>query len=324
MVTGEEYREELERALKALGARPRSLLASTSESRAGGSEADLVLMIEGQPMPVEFRSVVRAPDAPVAAKQVGEGGLIISDRVASGARDVFRDEAVNWLDRRGHLRLVVGQWFIDADLPGENQSPLDTTRNPWSPLGRDVAVNLLVHPQEIPSPVVIARQVGARSHSRVSEILTELRRRNFIDSNSGLPLVPELFWELAEVWSPRWLPLARTPDLHPGRFRLAGSIGASWHGAPVAVGKNWPPELYTHDQQTLRSAVRQFGQAADVTAPAARVAACPSRYAWTLESPGGTDFPVAAQIVVALDLAQDVRGREVLEGWDPGAGGRVW
>ena len=36
----------------------------------------------------------------------------------------------------------------------------------------------------------------------------------------------------------------------------------------------------------------------------------------------GTEFPVADQLVVALDLAQDPRGREILDSWEPD--GRVW
>ncbi len=316
--------EELRSALEALGLHPGSISTSSTGPGVGDSRHHAAVAIDGVPMVVEIRAAVRALDAPVLAKQLGRGSLVVSDRIAREAQVVFRDEGVNWLDRRGHLRLTAGSWVIDSDLPGEHVQRSDTKVNPWSALGRDVVVDLLVHPDEIPSPVAIARRVGARSHSRVSEVLGELRRRNLIDSVSGLPLLPELFWELADAWSAEWLMLVRMPDADRDLFRLAGSLGASWHGAPIAVGENWPPELYTHDAVALRNVVRRFGRSIHGGAPTLRVAACPSRYAWTLDGPEGDEYPVAAAIVVALDLAQDVRGREVLGAWEPTGARRVW
>jgi len=291
-----------------------------TEAARGGRRFDAVLTIAGCKVPVEVRSVMRGAEAYAAGDRVGGGGMVVADRISGEARRVLREQGINWLDRRGHLRLKLPTVLIDADVAPLARG-VEETVNPWSPLGRDVAVALLLHADEAASPVAVARRIGARGHSRVSVVMGEFRRRNLLD-RKGRPLVPELFWELSEAWSPRWQGLATRPEPEPW-LRLAGSIGALRNGAPIAVGDNWPLEIYVPDTAALRAVVRlHSAPVTDALPPVARVAVCPSRYAWSLELPGEQEFPVAAQIVVALDLAQDVRGREVLEEWSPG--GRVW
>ena len=77
------------------------------------------------------------------------------------------------------------------------------------------------------------------------------------------------------------------------------------------------PRLYVADDVDLATVVGAYGSASGWTA--SEVAICPSRYGFAWMSPAHRDgYPVANQLVVALDLAQDrAHGHEVLEGWDP-------
>ena len=163
----------------------------------------------------------------------------------------------------------------------------------------------------------LAREIS-RSPGRVSEILTALRRQGLVGADN-LPIIPELFWAVAEEWKPRWTPLRSPPPPEPPeRYRLTGTLGALALEVPLVAGAagTWP-RLYVADDVDLATVVGAFGSASGWTG--SEVAICPSRYGFAWMSPAHQDgYPVANQLVVALDLAQDrARGREVLEGWDP-------
>jgi hypothetical protein len=322
---GIENAQDLVKALAAIGV---DGVVEPAAGRRAPSRADFVVRVGGRQVVGEARSVVRESDAGgVAAQLEGEigsraYGIVVADQVSEGARAVLRKAGIGWLDRRGHLRLSVPGVLIDTDLPKELRETREKQVDPWSPMGLDVAVALLKQPDVSASPVRIARLIGARSHGRVSAILAELERR-FLVAADRKPLAKELFWELAAVWAPRWEPLRRSVAPEEGPFKLSGTIGALWHRAPVAAGVNYPPDLYVPSRRALREVLRTFGlQGEDAAVPAARVAVCPSRFAWGLSGLEGDEFPVADQLVVALDLAQDPRGREILDGWEPD--GRVW
>lgn len=138
------------------------------------------------------------------------------------------------------------------------------------------------------------------------------------------PIVPEMFWEVADSWRPRWIPLAAEPKPEPAdRYRLSGTAGALALGAPIGVGTNWP-QLYVADDTDVAAIAAAYGASGGSTA--AEIAVCPSTYVLSVAPVayrGG--FPVATDIVVALDLARDkARGREMLEGWTPEGRRRVW
>jgi hypothetical protein len=78
------------------------------------------------------------------------------------------------------------------------------------------------------------------------------------------------------------------------------------------------------DDVDLATVVGAYGATTGWTG--SEVAVCPSRYGFGWKSSAQQDgYPVANQVVVALDLAQDrARGREVLENWDPKESTRVW
>ncbi len=320
--------QELSRAFTSLGLQ---VPVENEERNDAADRSDGHVVIGGVPYLVEHKSVIRGAEAAglltrlKRVRQPGEGTLVIADRIADEAKEVFRKGGVGWLDRRGHLRLLGPGLVIDTQIPGRSRPPgAGAGVDPFSPIGRDVSMALLTRPEVPASSRALARDLGARSFSWVAAILRELSGRQLLGQDRR-PVVPALFWELAAAWKPEWVPLAEAPGPDDGRFKLSGTLGALWHGAPLATGSGFPPDLYVPDRVELRGVLGSFARPReDTLLPAARVALCPSRFGWDLTGPGGDEFPVAALLVVALDLTQDPRGREALGRWNPTGGGRVW
>ena len=212
---------------------------------------------------------------------------------------------------------------IDADVPPLVQPEPTRVTDLFVPTGLDVAVALLLHPEQTHGTTEVATLIG-RSPGRVSEILAALRDRGLVD-RQGRPLIPDLFDEMADAWAPSWRPLRTLPRPDADLFRLSGTLGAVWQQAPVVATADWPAELYVEKQSELRAVLRSHGASSEML-PAGRVAVCPSRHGWEVPAElSHHGFPVANHIVVALDLAQDRgRGREILEGWNPEGQVRVW
>ncbi len=188
--------------------------------------------------------------------------------------------------------------------------------------GFDVCLALLTSPDASVGVNELARKIG-RSPGRVSEILTALRPEGLVEGGNR-PAVPELFWDAADRWRPRWIPLSTEPKPEPAdRYRLSGTVGALALGAPLAAGTNWP-QLYVADVADVAAIASAYRASGGWTA--AEIAVCPSTHALSLAPAayrGG--FPVASAVVVAFDLALDkARGREILEGWSPEGSLRVW
>lgn len=271
-------------------------------------------------------------------------GVIVADRITAGGRDDLNRAGWSWLDLRGHLRLTGPGVFVDADVPAMT-SPGPDRQGLSGPVSIELAALLLLDPTERIG-VRAAAATLSRAPSSISEIFRALQAANLVDGDRK-PAVPDLFWALAEHWTPVSHDLASAPG--PGRGRddaalrlglddvesttgwaLTDTVAASVYGAPVSMRAGHPPDFYVPDQSTLRRAVRLLG-----SAPAAASRACRVRVAqvplvcarrvdatsWARE-----DWPLAGPLFVALDLAQDPgRGREILEAWTPGRQwNRVW
>jgi hypothetical protein len=269
-----------------------------------------------------------------------ELGLVFADRLSERSREVLRDHGWGWLDRRrGQLRIWCPGVRIDAAVePSALDEERPRVRDPFTPAGRQVALWLLLHPDQPASPRGIARELDV-SAGQVSNLLAALSADALL-RRDRTPLVPELFWALAEHWKPKRHALAALPttaelagagELQAGRWVMGDTRAAAAYGAPLAVAPDYPPDLYVPDQKTLSWVLSRSVLAPDYHRRAATVAVVPAPIVadsrLRVDDPG-EPWPLAHPVIVALDLAVDrSRGREVLEAWDPPAEldvTRVW
>ncbi len=284
--------------------------------------------IGGTPFAVERVKVVRESDGALLAHVHDASArpptIIVADRISDAARAQLSRVDLAWLDRRGHLWIRTAGIFVNADVRPSTGPPARRVVEIFKGAGLDVALGLLRFPLQSYGVNQLAREIG-RSPGRVSEILTALRGQGLVGADN-LPIIPELFWAIAEEWKPRWTPMPSPPPPEPPeRYRLTGTLGALALDVPLVAGAagTWP-RLYVADDVDLATVLGAYGATSGWTG--AEVAVCPSRYGFTWKSSAHRDgYLVANQLVVALDLAQDrARGHEILEGWDPKEFTRVW
>ena len=315
-----------------------------------GTAGDLVVTVDGIEVVVniEAASVVNPATverllAAAAARETMHTHVVVGDLITGPAREALRDEGWSWLDRRGHLVLRAKGVHIDADISTDRRP---ATGPPPKPISGTAAISwavaLLLSPESPPSMREIARRVSL-SHSAIVTASRRLRDASLVRSD-GRPLIPELFWALADAWHPTPVGLVEVPprdhvgvyaaldvnldDSGPG-WAVAGTMGAAAWGAPVAIGTNYPPDFYVPSAAALRQATLRLGEAPRFEDRACTVAmaptplVCAERLARDRSTGGGWRF--AHGIFAALDLAQDrARGAEILAGWDPQDFTRAW
>jgi hypothetical protein len=270
---------------------------------------------------------VRETDAALMVHLQRESGstptFVVADRISAEARKTLSEAGIAWLDRRGHLWIKTEGVYVNAEVPRSAGPPPTRVVDVLSGTGFDVCLAILASPDTQIGVNELARKIG-RSPGRVSEILNALRHEGLVEGGNR-PVVPDLFWDVADRWRPRWIPLSKEPRPEPvDRYRLSGTVGAVALGAPIASGTSWP-QLYVADDDDVSLVATAYGASGGSTA--AEIAVCPARYAFEPDLRGGErgGFLVADHVVVALDLAQDkARGREVLEQWEPEGRRRVW
>jgi hypothetical protein len=258
----------------------------------------------------------------------GHVPLLVSDRITSDARRVLEESGWSYLDRRGHLRLRAPRILVDTQVPPASTPTQEP--DPREPLagaaGLAVAYRLLVLPDR---PATPTKSGTGFAPSTISVALRRIRDAGLIDSQ-GRPILPELFWALAERWRPRPRWLAQAPDPSEAGddpaatgWRLTGTSAAVELGAPV-VASGSPLDLYVPGPAALTIALRRHGLAPDPAVAAASIAVPPVSAVTTSPASRRADgWPLAHPVAVALDLAQDRgRGREILQDWNPAE--RVW
>lgn len=275
----------------------------------------------------------RADLRPVHAESLeppgaGRAGVLVADRISDASRQVLRDRGWGWLDRRrGALRVWAPGLRIDTTVtPTVAPDVRPKVANPFTPAGRMLALWLLTHPAEHASPRALHRDLGI-SAGQVSNLLQALLAENLLRKDRT-PLVPELFWALAEHWAPRRHALASLPtaaelasatELRTDRWVLSDTAAALALGAPVVARPDWPPDLYLPDERSLSWLLGRSVLAPEWSQRSATVAVAPTPLVCDprLRRPGSS-WPLAHPVVVALDLAADRgRGRQVVEEWDP-------
>lgn len=281
-----------------------------------------------------------APGSPDAA---AVAHVIVGDLITGPARQALNDAGWGWFDRRGHVMLRAKGVHIDADVPTDERPARESRPDPISGAAAiSWSAALLMAPEHPPSMREVARQVSL-SHSAIVAAAKRLREASLVRAD-GRPLVPELFWALADKWTPPTVALAGLPPLddspayampgvHPDGdgpgWALAGTLGAAAWGAPVAIGSGYPPDFYVPSVADLRQATLRLGEAsrfderACTVAVAATPLVCANRFDRPVDPWG--HFSVAHGLFAALDLAQDqARGGEILSDWKPGEFTRVW
>jgi hypothetical protein len=300
------------------------LVAAQARTASDGRPFDALLRVGNKRLPVKVKRDVRDADAHHLVDDMPAHSLVVADRFSPRARALLDQHQINWLDRRGHIRLVLPPGiFIDRDIGPLMVEGRRRAANPFTTVGLDVAIALLLQPSERLGVREISRRT-ATSAGRVSQLMNELREQGLVNRD-GTPAIPELFEAVVDAWDPQWVTLGRTPPPDPS-LHLSGVLAAIWRGVPLAVSESWPPEIYVRDEFALRRLVRTYQPELErAISPVAKVAVCPSPYGFDQATDADLDFPVVNHVVVALDLAQDEgRGREALEQWTPKGIDRVW
>jgi hypothetical protein len=298
------------------------LSATATRSTIGSRALDAVLRVGKTRLGVEVVRDVRDADARLLVDQLPAPSLVVADRFSPAARELLSQHGIGWLDRRGHLRLVLPPGiFIDKDIDPLIVGARNRAANPFSSVGLDVAVALLLDPTGRPGVREVARRTGA-SAGRVSELLREMRRQALVEGD-GTPAIPDLFEAVAAAWAPRWVALSAAPRPDAG-VRLAGLAAARWHGVGLAATTSSLPQFYLRDESALRRLVRNVEPDPARSVVVARAAVCPSPFGFDQAAGSSSGFAVANHVVVALDLVRDGSGRQALAGWNPTAGVRVW
>lgn len=309
--------------------------------------ADAVVEIGASRLIVEAKSIVTASSARHVADDVarrGEATIVVADRIADGAKQLFRHANVDFYDRRGDLRILRPPVVIDVSLPTPAAARPRSSGPLSSQVAKEVAITCLLTPDRPHGVREVAAYVD-RAPSAVSTAMADLRAEGLLTS-AGEPLIPELLHELAARWRRHRVPLADVPRPGNGRvneqldlglddvahetgWALTDTVAASSWGMPVVARGDHPPDFYVPSDAHLRRARALLGEATNPDRPACTVAIAPVRLACSKRvdhaRTSGQVWPVANHIVVALDLAQDrARGLEILEQWHPEGIVRAW
>lgn len=268
--------------------------------------------------------------------------VLVADEVSKASRDLLREQGWGYLDRRGRLWLRTEDLIIN-DTEIEPQPRHRGQDAPTDPLGGRTAIGMslwmLMHPEQPVGVRALARELDC-SPSTAHDALKRLQAVALVRPDNT-PLIPELFWAVAERWRPERQHVGRAPDpgddmssLGFGRpgpiFVISNDVAAAAWGAPVVVQASHRPDFYV-PPTVLNRAVRFLGPAA-VADSGATLSSAPIRavseesFDHTSRATPWLHWPLSHPAVVALDLAQDQsRGREILADWDAPQGFvRVW
>lgn len=330
------------RALRSLG--------HEVHNRPTDSSSDLITTVDGIEVRIEVKSAaVVTPET--VARMVDEsdgrskGGALVAvgDLITAAAQDALRDAGWGWLDRRGHLVLRAKGVHIDVGISSDDRPRAGApSKAITGAAGVSWAAALLMSPEDPPAMREVARRVSL-SHSAIVSAAKKLRAASLVRAD-GRPLVPELFWALAEEWRPGPVALADLP--RPGDaavygalavnltqdgpgWAVAGTIGGAAWGAPLVAGSAYPPDFYVPTTAELRQATLRLGEAARFEDRACTVAVAPTPLTcverFDRQSSEWGHWRFAHGLFAALDLAQDrARGAEIIESWNPKDFARVW
>jgi len=296
--------------------------------------ADLIVRVDDREVLIDIKATAYAtPERVHALVRHSPPGsairLLVADHITEAARQELSAAGWSWLDRRGHLYLRAAGVIIDRDVEPLARPSVTAPAQPIAGrAGIAVAYLLLLAPNE-PQPVRASAPGLGFSPASISTVRTALRAAGLLERND-LPVVPELFWALADVWHSERTWLANEPkpgdthtnvrDLEGSGWCLTGTAAAAEWGAPV-VAPHPVVDLFVPGPVIITIARREYGTARNAPADAAAsIAVAPASAITSHRLPPRrhAGWPLAHPLAVALDLAQDRgRGREILADWTP-------
>lgn len=309
-----------------------------------GDRPDFTVVIGDQILLADVKPVLTEVEADRVVRRLRRWrgpAIVVADRIADEAKVVLRKAGVNYLDRRGQLRLVLPSMIIDTRVRGSLSAASVPSDALSSQVSREVAIACLLTPDQ-PHGV---REVAAfidRAPSAVSTTMAVLREVGLLTSK-GEPAIPDLFHELSVRWRRHAVPLAALPRSGRGKMNaqlevgledagatsgwaLTDTLGAAAWNMPVVARGDYPPDFYVPTGASLRRAQALLGESREPGRRACTVAVAPVRLACLRRhNLDGAVWPVANHVVVALDIATDrARGSEILDQWHPQGIVRAW
>ena len=297
------------------------------------SGPDLMLQVDGTTVVIEIKSTAYATPERVRAillrvPKTGATPLLVADHITEAARAELASAGWSWLDRRGHFLLRVPGVMIDRDVAPLPRPGAVTARDPVAGAsGIAVAYAVLLDPTKS-QPVRASAPALGFSPASISNARAALRDAGLLERD-GVPVLPELFWALADVWRPEraWLGLKPKPgdthtnidDLGVAGWCLTGTTAAVEWGAPV-VAADPILDLSVPGPVMVTIARRTYMAVPGPEQAAASVSVAPASLVTKRRLPPRRNgrWPLAHPLAVALDLAQDrARGREILDDWTP-------
>jgi hypothetical protein len=248
-------------------------------------------------------------------------GIVVANRISGPARALLERKGWSWLDRRFGAHVADGRRdievrFADGRPPARRGgTATDAIRGR---AGIAYAAAVLCSPEAPPSLRSVAAAVGMSPQS-VANAAARLTDAGLLEDDRR-PVVPDLFWALAEVWQPTQdVGVAELPSGEG--WVLAGDRAAAELGAPV-VNLDPRPTLWAPDAVTLRRAERRLGRPGHDRVATLALAPTPLV---TTTATEGEPWALPHPVFAALDLARDRgRGREILDAWTPEGVDVVW
>ena len=291
-------------------------------------------MIHGQRFDVRVTERVSESLARGLAQTATADELLVAQRITEDARAILRERKLSFFDERGYLSIRRPLLVVEAAVDLVVAPSKRRGGQPLGGIGLDVALWLL-HAPEPGGVRAISREIG-RTASSVSDALRRLVDEGLVTTDHR-PLLPELFDAAVHAWKYRSVHVAVSGDPTTPtnakvlRTRLGDASDTGWAWAGSLAERAWRvpgigrlagrpvlmvPGANSLDLATSVLKLDSNGSFDLVVAPVAWLAS------HRVERDGKVVVPA---IAVALDLALDAsRGRELLSGWVPDGGHRVW
>lgn len=238
-------------------------------------------------------------EADVKRVRGGEGpAVLFLEHADPRALAALRNQGSSFVTAQGVVFLIAPGLYVDI-RPARTLVDPDRTRNPFSTRGRQVCVAMLRSPDRDWSVRDLAVASSA-SESFVSRVVSGLEDQAFIEAeaNRFRPRAELLFAALAEHWP-------RPTAFFAGRAPRKGEAVIGGGPAYEKLGLVVPalPRAYVATRDQLRLLIVQTN-----SSPATSRMAQWEAVIQPLPLPNG----LAPELICALELARDPRGREVL------------